>query len=87
MVDGLSIYMPVTGALKGLSAAQLAELKESYFNCLIAISKNQSYTVNNISYNRAKIPEVKDILAEIEYAQKLSSGTLTTRKFADFRQR
>jgi hypothetical protein len=82
--------MAVTGAFVGLTLAQLQTLQTEYLACLSAIATaGQSYTIANRQFNRAHIGEVKDLLAEINHALALTSGSSTagsapTQTFARF---
>ncbi len=71
--------MAVTGSLVGLDAATLASLKTEYTSCLLAIANvGQSYSIGGRSFTKADGPFVRDMLAEITYAQQRAAGTLVT---------
>lgn len=73
------------GLLVGLPLATLTDLQTKYAECLAAIAvAGQSYSISGRSFNRANLTEVQNMLAEVNYAISLASGTARTFTVAGF---
>lgn len=77
--------MAINGDFVGLDAATLAELKAAFTSCLLAIATaGASYTISGRQFTRADLAQVRQTLAEINYALGQANGTITTRTVAGF---
>jgi hypothetical protein len=78
--------MAVTGAFVGLTAAELATLRAQVLEALVAVlNVGQSYSIGGRSFTKANLPELKDMLSEINYAQGLLNGNTVTTTVPHFR--
>lgn len=68
----------------GLDAATLATLKTAFTEALLAVAKNQAYSLNGRSLTRANLSEIKNTLGQIVAAQQLSDGTTTNQTLVSF---
>jgi hypothetical protein len=68
--------MAVTGAFVGLTASELATLRTQVLAAMQAVlNVGQSYSIGGRSFTKADLPELRDMIAEINYAQGLLNGT------------
>jgi hypothetical protein len=66
----------MTGQFLGLDAATLTELKTDFVACLKEIAvAGQNYSIGQRNYTRADLAEVRNTIAEINYALDRLSGT------------
>jgi len=68
----------------GLDAATLATLKTAYVAALLALAKNQAYSLNGRSLTRSNLSEVKTTLGQITAAQQIESGDTTDSTLISF---
>jgi len=59
----------------GLDAATLATLKTAFTEALLAVAKNQAYSLNGRSLTRANLSEIKTTLGQIVAAQQAADGS------------
>jgi hypothetical protein len=70
--------------LIGLDPATLAQLLTVYTEGLLAVGRNQSYTINGRSLTRANMAEIKSTIGQIIVAQQLASGTTTDQTLVSY---
>jgi hypothetical protein len=68
----------------GLDAATLAQLKTAFTDALLAVAKNQAYSLNGRSLTRANLSEIKNTLGQIISAQQFADGTTTDSTLVSF---
>lgn len=69
---------------QGLDAATLAQLKTAFTDALLAVAKNQAYSLNGRSLTRANLTEIKSTLGQIIAAQQALDGTTTDTVLVSF---
>lgn len=69
---------------QGLDAATLAQLKTAFTDALLAVAKNQAYSLNGRSLTRANLTEIKGTLGQIIAAQQALDGTATDTTLVSF---
>jgi len=78
--------MPIQGSLIGLPGAVLTDLQTQFVACLRAIAtRGASYSIDGRSYTSADIAEVRDTLAEINFAIQQANGTRRNFMYAQTR--
>jgi len=78
--------MAVTGAYVGLTAAELSSLRAEVIAALSAVlNVGQSYSIGGRSFTKVNLPDLQNMLAEINYAQGLLAGTGVTSTVPRFR--
>jgi hypothetical protein len=74
----------LTGAFVGLDGATLATMKTEWLACLSKIATgNQSYSISGRSFTRANLAEVRDMVAEIQFALDQQAGAVQRVTYAD----
>lgn len=77
--------MALKNSFVNLDLATIQDLKTKFTECLAAIAvAGQSYTISGRTYTRANLSDVSDTLAELASAERLKTGQLKTRTFANF---
>lgn len=69
---------------QGLDAATLAQLKTAFTDALLAVAKNQAYSLNGRSLTRANLTEIKATLGQIIAAQQALDGSTTDTTLVSF---
>jgi hypothetical protein len=69
---------------QGLDAATLAQLKTAFTDALLAVAKNQAYSLNGRSLTRANLTEIKNTLGQIVAAQQALDGSTTDTTLVSF---
>jgi hypothetical protein len=65
----------MTGQFLGLDTATLTQLKTDFVACLTEIAVGgQTYAIGNRSYTRADLAEVRNTVAEIQFALDRATG-------------
>lgn len=83
---GLCGFMAVTGAYVGLSAAELSTLRAETLAAISGVLKTGvSYSVGGRSFTKADLPELRENLAELNYALGQINGTVITSTVPRFR--
>jgi hypothetical protein len=68
----------------GLDSATLATLKTAYVSAIVALAKNQAYSLNGRSLTRSNLPDVKTTLGQIQAAIDNLNGDSTDTVLVSF---
>lgn len=68
----------------GLDAATLTTLKSKTLDAIQAVLLNQSYSLNGKAVTRANLPDLNQMIGQLQAALDFANGTTATNTFVSF---